>query len=571
VATHGTALPEGSRQRLHAGPEEAARRSRGPAEAGTGPHPGEAPALDGERQALLPRWVACLLRSPARRGSFLDSPVCRPLAALLVTLAGCLVASLIAYARNPEPTWLALGQVALVGTAAGLVVLLYRSIDRQLLAPLSQLRDWALRMRGGDLGARLPVPAAGEFRRVAGDINDLGDSLQRLSQQMDQEVWRHTENLAQKTRSLQVLYDVAASVNLFNDLDDLLTRFLHTLIDVVKAKAAAVRLLDKDGHMRLVASVGLSEQDLAGMALASADPAAPAGPGPREEVSEAFALPDRDAPPTGPRGLHALAVPLRYHGKTLGVYDLFVDLPGLVEREDLRDLLTSIGRHLGMAIEKVRVDSQAQRLSIMQERNLLAHELHDSLAQTLASLRFQVRMLDDTLGLGDLAQARGELDRIRDGLEEANAELRGLLAHFRAPIDRRGLLPALEDLVARFRRETGIVTFFQKECAHTDLPATQEMQVVRIVQEALANIRKHSQAHAVRILLRCDDEGHYHVMVEDDGVGIAEDVAHGGPGEHIGLAILQERARRIGGEVTVESEPAEGTRVELNFTGARAR
>jgi two-component system nitrate/nitrite sensor histidine kinase NarX len=226
-----------------------------------------------------------------------------------------------------------------------------------------------------------------------------------------------------------------------------------------------------------------------------------------------------------------------------------------------------------MAVEKVRVDVQAQRLSIMQERNLLAHELHDSLAQTLASLRFQVRMLDETIEQGDQDQARREMDRIRNSLEEANAELRGLLAHFRAPIDRRGLLPALEDLVGRFRRETGIVTFFQKECAHTDLPATQEMQVVRIVQECLANIRKHSQAHAVRILLRCDDEGHYHVMVEDDGVGFGfgEDVSAAGAGEHIGLAILQERARRLGGELTVESEPAEGTRVELNFSSARVR
>lgn len=207
----------------------------------------------------------------------------------------------------------------------------------------------------------------------------------------------------------------------------------------------------------------------------------------------------------------------------------------------------------------------------MQERNLLAHELHDSLAQTLASLRFQVRMLDDTLAQGGTAQARRELDRIQNSLEEANAELRGLLEQFRAPIDHRGLLAALQGLVERFRRETGIVTFFQKECAHAELAASQEMQVVRIVQECLANIRKHSHAHAVRILLRCDHEGHYHVMVEDDGVGFGEEVEAADAGEHLGLAILQERARRLGGELSVESEPAEGTRVELNFSNARAR
>jgi two-component system nitrate/nitrite sensor histidine kinase NarX len=331
-----------------------------------------------------------------------------------------------------------------------------------------------------------------------------------------------------------------------------------------------VRLLDKDGQMRLVASVGLTDQRPA-RELAPPAPSGWTAVTAPEQMGEPTTVAADTPPPLAVEGLHTISVPLRYHGKTLGVYDLFVERAELAERGDLRDLLTSIGRHLGMAVEKVRVDVQAQRLSIMQERNLLAHELHDSLAQTLASLRFQVRMLDDTLEQGDQDQARREMERIRNSLDEANSELRGLLAHFRAPIDRRGLLAALEELIGRFRRETGIVTFFQKECAHVDLPATQEMQVLRIVQECLANIRKHSQAHAVRILLRCDDEGHYHVMVEDDGVGFGEDVAAADAGDHIGLAILQERARRLGGELNVESEPAEGTRVELNFSSARAR
>jgi two-component system nitrate/nitrite sensor histidine kinase NarX len=483
-------------------------------------------------------------------------------------LLGALVLALAALAERGVGEGHALAQVALLVVANALVWHLYRRVNHQLLAPLAQLRDWARRMRGGDLGARLPLPPAGELRRVAEDVNDLGQSLQRLSEQMDREVLRHTESLAQKTRSLQVLYDVAASVNLFNDLDDLLVRFLHTLIDVVKAKAAAVRLLDKDGQMRLVASVGLSERELAAGALLTADQSVFGEVGPRDDPAEPLSgVVESPASPAGPQ---TISVPLRYHGKTLGVYNLFVDRADSADREDLRDLLTSIGRHLGMAIEKVRVDTQAQRLSIMQERNLLAHELHDSLAQTLASLRFQVRMLDDTLGQGDFSHARGELQRIRNGLEEAHSELRGLLAHFRAPIDQRGLVRALEDLVARFRRETGIITFFQRECGQAELPATQEMQVLRIVQEALTNIRKHSQAHAVRLLLRCDEEGHYHIMVEDDGVGFGEQVT-GADGEHIGLAILQERARRLGGELTVESEPAEGTRVELNFTSAGAR
>ncbi len=508
--------------------------------------------------------LSCLIKPAGRAAGFLSSPVCRPLAGLLLALALSLAAAIGALVFPTAAAWLLGMQALLLPLAIGAVVLLYHRMDAQLLEPLIGLREWAVRMRRGDLGARVAEPPGGEFIQLALDINQLSDELRRLNEEMDSEVCKHTESLAQKTRSLQVLYDVAASINIFNDLEDLLTRFLHTLIDVVKARAAAVRLLDKDGQMRLVASVGLSESDLEKEQVVPADQSVW---GTVVAKDEGEGVVEKSSPRTlqGGEHLHAISVPLRYHGQTLGVYNLFVDRPELIEREDIGDLLTSIGRHLGMAIEKVRVDNQAQRLSIMQERSLLAHELHDSLAQTLASLRFQVRMLDDTLEQGELEQARRELDKIRNSLEEANTELRGLLAQFRAPIDKRGLVPALEDILARFRRETGIVTFFQKECSQADMPASMEMQVLRIVQEALANIRKHSRAHAVRILLRCDRSGQYHVMVEDDGIGMTQEALEGEPGEHLGLTILEERARRLGGELSIESEPAEGTRIELNF------
>ena len=89
--------------------------------------------------------------------------------------------------------------------------------------------------------------------------------------------------------------------------------------------------------------------------------------------------------------------------------------------------------------------------------------------------------------------------------------------------------------------------------------------MLRIVQEALTNVRKHSRARAARILLRCDRGGNYHVMVEDDGIGMPTETLAGKPGEHLGLAILKERAEKLNSELTIESEPAEGTRIELNF------
>jgi two-component system nitrate/nitrite sensor histidine kinase NarX len=265
-----------------------------------------------------------------------------------------------------------------------------------------------------------------------------------------------------------------------------------------------------------------------------------------------------------------VTVPLEHHDELLGAYRVFVDKPGVSGREDIMELLFSIGRHLGIAVAKLRSDAEARRLSILDERNALAHELHDSLAQTLASLRFQVKLLDDSLRQSDISRdACRDLGRIRNGLDQAHTELRELLYSFRAPMDRRGLVPALEKLTERFRQETDLHTLFQNDCRPFELSASAELQVLRIAQEALANVRKHAKAHTVRVLLTRGDTGVYTLLVEDDGVGFSAPYLKGQPGEHIGLTIMQERALRIGADWSIESEPGEGTRVELVFAVER--
>ena len=148
-------------------------------------------------------------------------------------------------------------------------------------------------------------------------------------------------------------------------------------------------------------------------------------------------------------------------------------------------------------------------------------------------------------------------------MDEAHIELRELLNSFRAPVDRRGLIESLESTLLRFRQETGIGAFFQNECHGLLLNPNQEMHVLRIVQESLSNIRKHARAHAVRVLLRCRKNGELMLLVEDDGVGFEKPPEAEYAGEHIGLSIMQERARSFGAELKIESEPGEGTRVEM--------
>ena len=495
-----------------------------------------------------------------------------PLTGLILTIILILVSSFANYLLPEHDTRLLVLQTILTLISFYLIIAIIRYVRTRLFTPLTQLREWAQRMRSGDLSARIPPTELGEFSALAFDINNLGESLRTLSREMDDRVNSQTITLQRKTRSLEILYDVAARSNSAKNIDELLTAFLNTLTEIVYAHAGTVRLVTDDNQMRLVGSVGIDNDLAESVRLVPLEHCLCAQEFSRNMIlcqnhfekcqnviSEKLFAGDK---------LENIAIPLRYKNTTLGIYNLFVEKLGLTEREDIKDILTNIGQHLSMAIEKAHWDEESKRVSIMQERTMLAHELHDSLAQTLASLRFRVSMLQKTLQQHNKASpndAIDEVDQIKLALDEANLELRELLEHFRIRMDERGLIPATEDLVNRFRSESQIQVFSQNECPELKLPPMLEVHLLHIIQEALSNIRKHSDAKNVRILIRCTEEVPFHALIEDDGMGIEENVGESRPGEHVGLTIMKERAKRIGASLTIESDPGEGTRVELEL------
>lgn len=458
--------------------------------------------------------------------------------------------------------------ILLLAITASVSLLIYR-INARLILPLEDMRDWARDIRKGTLKDYRHDDYDSEVNNLIEEINSLGIDMINLSSNMDLEVSKQTERIAQKNRALEVLYEIAARINISGDLEDLLKRFLPTLKDVLNAKTATVRLTNYDGQMRLIGDLGLDKHKTETAILLPVlhcmhgkniqEDKSPIS----ENILKCEKYPGQ--PYYNDDNIEMIAVPLQYRGKNLGVYNLFIEKPGLIDREDTKELLLSIGRHLGIAIERAHMDDETRRISMHQERNMLSHELHDSLAQTLASLRFQVRTLDDSLRHDDNETAIKETLQIKTGLDEAYTELRELLAHFRAPFDERGLVASIENVIARFRQKSKIHIFFQNQWRTHNLPSVLEMQMLRIIQEALNNILKHSQAHTVRVLLRSENNGKQTVLIEDDGIGIGSPILKSNPGEHIGLSIMQERAKRLGGQLQIESEPGEGTRIILSF------
>ncbi len=446
-----------------------------------------------------------------------------------------------------------------------------------LLQPVLNIDEWTQQMRSGHLDYKMKIPGHGEISKLSGDLNDLGTMMYHLAKNTEDQLHHHTLHTQQKTQSLSILYDVAASINISNSLEDLLKRFLKTLTEVIHADAGAVRLLNERDEMELVASIGFDDDLIKQERILPAESCVCG----KIDNCDDMVYQDNLLPciqkvdhPFFGSELGLIVVPLQYQSHMLGVFNLFVqnEIYESKNNEDFRELFTSIGRHLGMAIAKAKLDEESTKLSIMQERNRLSYELHDSLAQTLASIRLQVRVLDEMMHQGDEAITWQQLERIENTVDEANTELRSLIAHFQAPIRKQALIPAVQDIVKRFQAESDIHIFFQHTVLEpVKLSDKHHLEVVRIIQEALNNIRKHSEANVARIMIRNRDRNRLQILIEDDGVGMQQSRDNAKPGEQIGLNSMKERASRIKAEFSLDSDPGEGTRIILEFDLLKAQ
>jgi two-component system nitrate/nitrite sensor histidine kinase NarX len=455
--------------------------------------------------------------------------------------------------------------------AAGFLLLLsvVSLVQTRLLVPLAEIRSWAANLRDGRQTDPIAVPPDRAFAELAEDLTVIGKQMAATVVERPP-VAPYGTNLDED--SLRILYDVVASINTSHSLDDLLTRFMYTLKRITQAQGAAIWVDHNQQQPELGASSGIDDDlllpDRHEFRRCLYERAATEGKIWTEndlDKCERIAgkrLFDRD-------DVGLISVPMRYRGRVTGVINLFLDKAMLERVESIKPLLTSVAHHLSIAVERYYSDDESRAHLLREERIRIAHELHDSLAQTMASLRFQVRVLDETLHQGDESTTWQQLERIENTLDEANTELRGLIANFRAPAYQRGLVEAIEQMVSQFRNETRIRTYIQKDCGSSAFPRDTETQILRIIQEALWNIRKHSQAKTVRILLRGANSRFCHILIEDDGIGINRQV-YGTAGEHVGLTIMRERANKIGGDLRIESEPGEGTRVTLEIRNPAA-
>ncbi len=348
-----------------------------------------------------------------------------------------------------------------------------------------------------------------------------------------------------------------------SDLKTLLNTCLETAASFIKAKAAVVRVLLPDEQtLQVISAVGLTGEELEAERIVEL---ACENCG-KDAFKHGLCSTNIESCNTRsgdqPRQFRSvISIPLACRNSPeamLGVFTLFFDTPQSSSGNSAA-LANSFADLLGALIEHIKSTREAKREELLMERQSIANDIHDSLAQTLNYARMSTTLLSDAIRNNNEVMATKYVRDIDEALEIGQKSVRTLITDFRSDMDTAGLLHALQALVEQFVLKHHIVLDCSIRVADLDLPLEHEIQTYHIVREALSNIAKHSSASHARLIVDhlC---GYYVFTIEDNGIGTFSPLEG-----HYGIIIMRERAQRIGGEIKVESTKGLGTCVQLFF------
>jgi signal transduction histidine kinase len=263
-----------------------------------------------------------------------------------------------------------------------------------------------------------------------------------------------------------------------------------------------------------------------------------------------------------------LGVPIVSHGRVIGAFYLTDKRQAAEFTAADEGLIVTLAAHTALAIENARLYERSRELTVIEERNRLARELHDSVTQTL----FGVDLAAEAAALlvaSEPDRAREQISQLQSLARDAMEQLREIVFELRpADLGADGLVPTLRKHVGVLRRVHGVDVELEVEGEHP-LPVAVEREVFRVAQEALANALRHADARTLRVRLAMPDH-RVELVVADDGRGF-DPLAGTTAGRHLGLVSMRERAEALGGSLEIESRPGEGTTVSLEVVvGDRA-
>lgn len=426
--------------------------------------------------------------------------------------------------------------VALFMTVLILLIGMYE-LQINVIIPLQDLMSAAGRFRDGDHSARVEFRSEDELGQMALSFNAMADAIEESHRTLESRVEQKTANLAQANAALQLLF--LSSRQLASELTN--AGQLDLLINNFQAVIPGLRLtLCLHGNPQKPAEhlIALHGSEM------------------REICSRTnCATCERQHQP------NLQTYQVSNQGNSLGELRAnFVD--GHYPLHWEAELIQALADLVGAALSLERQREQDNHLLLLEERAVIARELHDSLAQALSYMKLQVSRLQTLMNRGESAeQLLAVSEEIREGINNAYRQLRELLTTFRLQIQGGGLDQALDETVREFAERGSFEVSLQVESLAFTLDANEQIHILQIAREALSNCARHAHAEHVRVHLGLHGE-RIELLIDDDGCGIGESAD---PRQHHGLAIMQERTRSLHGEFKVSRRQPHGTRIHVSF------
>jgi len=381
-------------------------------------------------------------------------------------------------------------------------------------------------------------------------------------------IGRMQARLTRQNQELLALHEAGVAITGQLDLETVLQKVVEEARELVGARYGAMSLLSEEGWIEAFLTSGLTAEERAAIGPI------PVGHGLLGVVihqARPIRTPDLALepgsvgfPPNHPPMRSLLAVPILSHGRVLG--SLY-----LTEKQGAREFdagdqvrLERFATQAAIAIENARLHRRIRALAISEERDRIAREMHDSLAQVLGYVNTKAQAAEELLRQDQPERAAVQIGQLAQAAREAYVDVRENILGLRVTADtQRPFLDALREYLERWQDQSGIGATLDAASldeAGLHLTPLAEIQLLRIIQEALANVRKHAGASQARVTVS-HQPGWISVTVQDNGAGFDPEALGRTAFPRFGLSTMRERAEAVGGTLEITSRPGEGTGV----------
>ena len=433
--------------------------------------------------------------------------------------------------------------IALFATLLVSALVMY-SLRVKVEQPLNQLTAMAKRISQGDFNHQIPVVSQDELGVLASTFNLMSRSIANSYDHLEQQVDEKTRELQQSNNALQFLYETAKFIIEHNpqgiNYDEIISRLGKT--------------------------IGVSNLELCLMTTEGNSPYLQIKPA--SEINAELCKKQNCSKCLSSRGVvektDGIAIyrfQLTRNDRHYGLIVCRVDEQKLLSPWQ-EQLIQSATDQLAIGMSLKTDEDQSRRLAVLQERNAIARELHDSLAQALSYLKIQVTRLNKAIDREDKITMEDVAGELREGLSNAYRQLRELLTTFRLKIDGSGLKVALESSIEQLRAQNSMNIHFDFALNNIPLTPNEEIHLLQIIREASQNSINHSGGKNLDIRLWQNADQAISLTIADDGSGLP-----GSPEKinHYGLAIMKERAKHLGGELMLSNQSSGGVLVSFEF------